>query len=258
MYEEFKNRVALITGGSSGIGGAAARAFATHGAKVVLGSRGEEAGRKTEQEIREAGGEAVWIRTDVSREAEVEGFVAGAADQFGRIDYAFNCAGTSGAIRYLPMQAGDDFDRTVATNLLGVFLCMKHEIPAMVRQGGGAIVNISAVAGLTGSAGASIYAATKAGSLALTRSAALEFSANGIRVNAVCPGIIQTEGLDVAWQDIPGFTIEEAKRRFVAEVPAGRFGRPGEVAAAVLWLCSDAASYVTGQTIVVDGGLSIR
>jgi len=258
MYEEFRDRVALITGGSSGIGSPAARSFAARGAKVVIGSRREEAGRRTEREIKEAGGEAVWIRTDVTRERDVEAFVAGAAERFDRIDYAFNCAGTSGAIRYLPMQAGDDFDRTVATNLRGVFLCLKHEIPAMIRQGGGAIVNISAVAGLNGSPGASIYAATKAGSLALTRSAALEFSANGIRVNAVCPGIIQTEGLDVAWRDIPGFTIEEAKRRFVAEVPAGRFGRPEEVASAVLWLCSDAASYVTGQTIVVDGGLSIR
>ncbi|MDD4253895.1 MAG: glucose 1-dehydrogenase [Methanofollis sp.] len=257
-YEEFRNRVALVTGGSSGIGRATAAAFAAEGARVVIGSRHQETGEQAAAMVRDAGGEALWIRADVSRDEDVESLVAAVTDNFGRIDYAFNAAGVSGAIQFIPMQSGGDFDSTVGTNLKGVFLSLKYEIPAMVQHGGGAIVNISAVSGILGSPGASIYAATKSANLALTRAAALEFAGSGIRVNAVCPGVIQTEGLDRTWQTIPGVSIEGVKKQAMQEIPAGRLGRPGEVAAAVLWLCSDAASYVTGQAIVVDGGLSIR
>jgi NAD(P)-dependent dehydrogenase (short-subunit alcohol dehydrogenase family) len=257
-YEEFRDRVALVTGGSSGIGRATAAAFAAEGARVVIGSRHRETGEQAAAMIRDAGGEALWIRADVSRDEDVERLVAAVVETCGGIDYAFNAAGVSGAIQFIPMQSGDDFDSTVGTNFRGVFLSLKYEIPAMVQHGGGAIVNVSAVSGILGSPGASIYAATKSATLALTRAAALEFAGSGIRVNAVCPGIVQTEGLDRAWQTIPAVSITQAKVRAMQEIPAGRIGRPGEVAAAVLWLCSDAASYVTGQAIVVDGGLSIR
>lgn len=257
-YGEFRNRVALVTGGSSGIGRATAAAFAAEGARVVIGSRHHKTGERAATMIRDAGGEALWTQADVSQDGDVERLVAAVVDSFGRIDYAFNAAGVSGAIRFIPMQTGGDFDSTVGTNFRGVFLSMKYEIPAMVQHGGGAIVNISAVSGILGSPGASIYAATKSANLAMTRAAALEFAGSGVRVNAVCPGVIQTEGLDRAWQTLPGISIEGAKNQAMQEIPAGRFGRPEEVAAAVLWLCSDAASYVTGQAIVVDGGLSIR
>lgn len=257
-YQEFGDRVVLVTGGSSGIGRATAAAFAAEGARVVIGSRHQDTGEQAAATIRGCGGEALWIRADVSRDEDVRSLVAAVVDRFGRIDYAFNAAGVSGAIRFIPLQSGGDFDSTVGTNFRGVFLSMKYEIPAMIQHGGGAIVNISAVSGILGSPGASIYAATKSANLALTRAAALEFARSGIRVNAVCPGIVQTEGLDLAWEMIPGVSIEGAKKKAVQEIPVGRFGRPEEVAAAVLWLCSDAASYVTGQAIVVDGGLSIR
>ncbi|WP_298665460.1 glucose 1-dehydrogenase [uncultured Methanofollis sp.] len=257
-YGEFRDRVALITGGSSGIGRATAAAFAAEGARVVIGSRHKETGEQAVATVRDAGGEALWVEADVSRDEDVERLVAATVETFGGIDYAFNAAGVAGAIQFIPMQSGGDFDSTVGTNFRGVFLSLKYEIPAMVQHGGGAIVNISAVSAILGSPGASIYAATKSANLALTRAAALEFASSGIRVNAVCPGVIQTEGLDRAWQTIPGVSITQAKMRAMQEIPAGRFGRPEEVAAAVLWLCSDAASYITGQAIVVDGGLSIR
>lgn len=254
-------KVVLITGGSAGIGRAAALLFARAGANVVLAARRAERGHKVMQEINAVGAKAQFVQADVSESRQVRALVAQVVERFGRLDCAFNNA----AVLNKAARTGDyeeaDFDVEVNSNLKSVWLCMKYELEQMQGQQprGGAIVNTSSVNGLGGVANAALYAMSKAGVLALTKSAAQEYAAHGIRVNALVAGGFNTEMLQTAVSRAMGgdpAKVQEAFKGFAARVPVGRIGRPEEAAEAVLWLCSEAASYVTGQSMIVDGGLT--
>jgi NAD(P)-dependent dehydrogenase (short-subunit alcohol dehydrogenase family) len=250
MARQFESEVSLVTGGASGIGRAAALAFAREGAKVVVADVQAEGGEETVRMIRETGGQATFVKTDVSKAAEVEMLVKKAVDTYGRLDFAFNNAGTEGTMAPTADCTEDNWDRTISINLKGIWLCMKHEIPQMLKQGSGAIVNMASVAGLVGFRGLPAYCASKGGVVQLTRTAALEYAKAGIRVNVVCPGVIRTPMVERLLSGQP-----EAEEGFIAMEPVGRMGKPEEVAEAVVWLCSDAASFVTGHPMTVDGGL---
>jgi len=241
--------VAIVTGGGSGIGRATAERFASEGAKVVVADVVEEGGNETVQRIEDAGGEATFVKTDVTKADDVEAMVEAAVDAYGRLDFAFNNAGIEGTTAPLPEQTEDDWQRVVDIDLKGVWLGMKYEIPRMLEDGGGAIVNTSSVAGLVGFANSSPYVASKHGVAGLTKTAALEYSAQGVRVNAVCPGVIETPMVVRVFEEDP-----DARAQYTAAEPIGRLGRPEEVAAAVVWLCSEDASFVTGVAVPVDGG----
>jgi NAD(P)-dependent dehydrogenase (short-subunit alcohol dehydrogenase family) len=252
--QRFSGKVALVTGGASGIGRACAQLFATEGAAVVVSDVAVEGGEETVRLIEEDGGEASFVEADVSKAAQVEALVGGAVKVYGRLDYAFNNAGIEGPMAINTADyPEEDWDRVVAINLKGVWLCMKHEIPPMLRQGGGSIVNNSSVAGLVGIGGNSAYAASKHGIVGLTKTAALEYAQSGIRVNAVCPGLIRTPMVE---RYTGGDAETEAQ--FAAVEPVGRMGTAEEVAEAVVWLCSEAASFVTGDAMAVDGGFVAR
>jgi NAD(P)-dependent dehydrogenase (short-subunit alcohol dehydrogenase family) len=257
-----EGKIALISGGSSGIGRATALAFAREGARVVIAARRAERGDRVVAEIKAAGGEGLFIATDVSQADQVEALVGGVVERYGRLDCAFNNASSHETSFAMTADFGEDeFDRTVAVNLKGVWLGMKYEIRQMLRQEprGGVIVNTSSVNALGGVAQGSLYAATKAGVLALTKSAALEYAAQGIRVNALVPGAFRTpmleHGIDIYAGGDPELRerVEEGYRQVIA---MGRIGQPEEAAEAVVWLCSERASYVTGHSMIVDGGLS--
>jgi NAD(P)-dependent dehydrogenase (short-subunit alcohol dehydrogenase family) len=248
MGETLLGKVALVTGGSSGIGRATSVAFAAEGARVIVADIAVEGGEETVRMIGATGGQACFVRADVSRAAEVETMVGRAVERFGRLDCAFNNAGTEGSGALTAEYREEDGDRTLDINLKGVWLCMKHEIPLMLRQGGGAIVNTSSVFGIVAGRGVSAYVASKHGVAGLTKAAALEYAQTGIRINAVCPGAIRTPLL---MRHLPD---AEAEQRVIAREPVGRMGSPEEVAAAVVWLCSEAASFVTGHTMAVEGG----
>lgn len=261
MAKPMTGKVVLITGGSSGIGRAAALLFARAGASVVLAARRGDRGEKVEQEISATGARALFVQADVCDSSQVEALIAKAVERFGRLDCAFNNA----AVLNKAARTGDydehDFNTEVSSNLKSVWLSMKYELEQMQKQQptGGAIVNTSSVNGLGGVANAALYAMSKAGILALTKSAAQEYAAHGIRVNAVVAGGFDTEMLQTAVSRMVGgdpAKIEEAFKGYAALVPVGRVGRPEEAAEAVLWLCSDAASYVTGHSMIVDGGLT--
>jgi NAD(P)-dependent dehydrogenase (short-subunit alcohol dehydrogenase family) len=241
--------VAVVTGASAGIGRATALAFARAGTRVVVADVQREAGEETARLIREGGGEAVFVHTDDSLDAEAEAWVRSALETFGRLDFAFNNAGIEGQSAPAAECTRENWDRVLAINLTGVWLCMRHEIRQMLLQGGGSIVNCSSVAGLVGFAGIAAYTASKHGMVGLTRAAALDYAQQGIRVNAVCPGVIRTAMVERFTHGDP-----QAEAALVAREPMGRMGTPDEIAAAVLWLCSDAASFVTGQALAVDGG----
>jgi NAD(P)-dependent dehydrogenase (short-subunit alcohol dehydrogenase family) len=249
MAGRLAGKVALVTGGSSGIGRATALIFAREGAKVVVADVAVEGGEETVRLINAAGGEAIFVKTDVSQPADVEGMVKKAADTYGRLDCAFNNAGIEGVIQPTVDYGEAHWDRVIAINLKGVWLCMKAELQQMLKQGGGAIVNTASVAGLVGLPGFSAYVAAKHGVNGLTKTAALEYAKAGIRVNAVCPGAIRTPMLERAVRANPG-----SEEQFVAVEPIGRMAAPSEVGEAVVWLCSDAASFVTGLPMAVDGG----
>jgi len=255
-------KVALVTGGGSGIGRAAAFAFSREGAKVVLGSRGSAAGEATARAIGEAGGEALFVGTDVSEAGRVEALVAEAVGAYGRLDCAFNNAATpEGNFADLAEFEEEEFDRVVGANLKGVWLCMKHELAQFLRQEppGGAIVNTSSVNGLGGAPQGSLYSATKAGVLALTKSAAQEYAKQGIRVNALVAGAFRTPMLERVFDRASGGGPAGAgavEAMYTGLIPLGRLGRPEEAAEAIVWLCSDAASYVTGHSMIVDGGFT--
>jgi NAD(P)-dependent dehydrogenase (short-subunit alcohol dehydrogenase family) len=252
--KSFENKVTLITGGTSGIGLATALAFGKEGAKVVLSGRREKEGNEVVSRIRKSGGEATFIKTDVSSEAEVEALVSKTVSTYGRLDAAFNNAGIEGEVaKPTHEQSIANYRAVMDINVLGVLLAMKHEITAMLKSGGGSIVNNASVGGLIGFPGASVYVASKHAVLGLTRSAALEYARQGIRVNAVSPGPIDTPMLDRFVEDL-GVKTEQ----FLATLPMARKGRAEEIADAVLWLCSQQASFVTGQSLAVDGGYTAQ
>jgi A-factor type gamma-butyrolactone 1'-reductase (1S-forming) len=250
--KQFTGKVALITGASQGIGAATARLFAQAGAAVVLASRSEEELAHNVEEIRASGGEALAVKTDVADAALVERLVSCTVEAYGRLDVAVNNAGTGGGNMPLVEVSEELFDRVIATNLKGVFLGMKYEIPAMLVSGGGAIVNLSSTVGLVGfgspGGGIAPYIASKHGVVGLTKAAALEYARQHIRINAVAPGTTLTP-VNERW-----IADEQTRQRMTAGIPLGRLADPHEIAEAILWLCSDAASYVTGVTLPVDGG----
>lgn len=248
MVTDFDGKVALVTGGTSGIGRDTAILFARAGAKVVVAGRREPEGNETIERIHAAGGEGLFVKTDVSKALEVEALVQRTVQSFGRVDAAFNNAGIEGAVAPIIRQSEEDWDRTIDTNLKGIWLCLKYEIRQMLKQGGGAIVNMASVLGLVGSAGTAAYTASKHGVIGLTQTAALENAKSGIRINAVSPGFIATSLADRICR-VP------AVQKFIMDChPLGRLGRPEEIAEAVLWMCSDRASFMTGQSLVLDGG----
>jgi len=247
MYE-LKQKVALVTGGASGIGQAAAKLYAAHGARVVISDLDEINGEETVKQIRQKGGEAVFLKTDVSDPVACEALIADAVKTFGSVDIAFNNAGISGESNPIGEMSIDGWKKIIAVNLDSVFYCMKYEIQQMQKQGKGAIVNMSSILGQVGFANSAGYVAAKHGVVGLTQNAALEYSAKGIRVNAVGPGFIDTPLLTHAG-------LDEATRQYLASQHAiGRLGTPDEVAELVIWLSSDRAGFVTGSYYAVDGG----
>ena len=251
MTRALETKVALITGGTTGIGRDTAVLFAKEGAKVAFTGRRETEAQQTLELVRGAGGDGLFLKSDVSKAADVQSAVQKTVEKYGRLDVAFNNAGVEGVWVPLAEQTEENWDYVHGINLKGLWLCLKYEIQQMQRQGAGAIVNMSSVAGLIGSPGAGVYIASKHGVLGLTKTAAAECAREGIRVNAVCPAVIQTDMADRA------FSEPDLNKRVRALHPLGRFGTPREVSEAVLWLCSDKSSFTTGQSLCVDGGLLI-
>jgi NAD(P)-dependent dehydrogenase (short-subunit alcohol dehydrogenase family) len=243
----------MVTGAASGIGAATARAFAAEGASVVIADVQTAPGEALAVELRGQGRRASFVRCDMREESDVRAAVRRAVDEFGALHIAFNNAGVEGEQAPTAECSNDNWDRVIGVNLRGVWLCMKYEIPAMLAAGGGAIVNCSSIAGVVGFPNIPAYVASKHGVIGLTKAAALEYAARGIRVNAVCPGVIQTPMID-------RFTKDDAEARvgLIAGEPMGRIGKPEEIASAVLWLCGPGASFTTGHALIVDGGWVAR
>ena len=249
MAMEFEGKTALITGGAAGIGRATALAFAREGARVVVADVDTPKGKETVQMVEAEGGEAHFINVDVSNAEDVKRMVQETLEAYGRLDYAFNNAGIEGEQAPVAEASEDNWDRVIDINLKGVFLCMKEEIPPMLEQDGGVIVNTSSVAGRVGFENLPAYVASKHGVLGLTKTAALEYATQNLRVNALCPGVIHTEMIDRVTGGDP-----EILEAYANMAPMQRMGRPEEVARAVVWLCSDLAAFVTGEAITIDGG----
>ena len=250
MSGRFQGKVALVTGGNSGIGRATAQAFAREGAKVVIAARRASEGDETVGMINQANGEAIFVKTDVSKASDVEALMQKTVETYGRLDCAFNNAGVYGIEVPVHEYTEEDWEYVMDINLKGVWLCMRSEIRQMLKHGGGAIVNDSSTSGLVGGQRESAYVASKHGVIGLTKSAALEYAMDGIRVNAVCPGWIRTPMVESIVSTSP-----EREALAISKEPVGRMGTPEEVAEAVVWLCSDAASFVTGHSMAVDGGI---
>ena len=250
MSMTFSGKVALVTGGAAGIGEATAHAFAAQGARVVVSDIDEAGGQAVVDGIRAAGGEAVFVRCNVVSADEVKALMESVIGHYGRLDCAFNNAGILGEMGKTADCTEENYDRLMAVNLKGVWLCMKYEIRQMLEQGAGVIVNAASNAGMTGQRELPVYGAPKAGIVQLTRTAALEYVREGIRINCINPGLIWTPFVQRQTADNPG-----AVEKFTEEQPIGRLGRPEEIGEAVVWLCSDAASFVTGHAMNVDGGV---
>lgn len=249
MKNEFKDKVALVTGGSYGIGRATAIAFAKKGAHVVIADVLEN--KETIEQIEAEGSKALFVNCNISKQNEVKNLIGLIIKRFGRLDFAFNNAGIEGNQAPTHECTEENWDKTMGVNLKGIWLCMKYEIEHMLKQGKGAIVNTSSAAGLIGFPGLPAYVATKHGVVGLTRTAALENAKQGIRVNAVCPGVIHTDMIDrLTGKD------KEVEKTYIDMEPMGRMGLPEEVADVVVWLCSDQSSFVTGHALAVDGGLT--
>lgn len=253
MEKTFENKVVIVTGGSFGIGRATAVAFAKRGARVVIADWIEDKNQEALNLIKQTGVEGIFVKCDVSKAEDVARLIDKCMATFGRLDCAFNNAGIEGVQAITHECTEENWDKTINVNLKGVWLCMKMEIPLMLRNGKGVIVNCASVAGLNGFMGLPAYVATKHGVVGLTKTAALEYAKSGIRVNAVCPGVIRTEMID----RLTGLD-KEVEKQFVGLEPLGRMGDPEEVAEAVVWLCSDAASFVTGMAMPVDGGFTAQ
>ena len=254
----FAGRVALIPGGTSGIGLATAQRFVAEGARVVIAGRRNDAGERALASLRESGGDARFVRADIASAGDVERIVQSAVDAFGQLDIACNTAATDeGGLALIADTTEADFERQLTVNLKGMWLCLKHEIRQMLAQGrGGSIVNVSSVNGLGGTPGAAGYSAAKHGVIGLTKTAALEYASAGIRVNVLCAGAFRTPMLERAMERVGGGDVAAADERYRSMIPLSRIGRPEEAAEAILWLASDAASYVTGHTMIADGGLT--
>jgi NAD(P)-dependent dehydrogenase (short-subunit alcohol dehydrogenase family) len=245
----FKGKVAFVTGAANGIGRATAIAFATEGADVVLADISEKDIQETARLIEEAGGKALAIRCDVQKSEDIKNALDQAVQKFGGIDVAFNNAGIEQPTKELTAITEEEWDKLMNIDLRGIFLCMKYQIPLMLASGGGAIVNTSSGAGVKGFKGQAAYAAAKHGIIGLSRSAALDYADQNIRINAICPGIIETPMMDRFSGGTP-----EGRQKVIAQEPIGRMGKPEEIASAVLWLCSEGASFAIGHALVVDGG----
>jgi NAD(P)-dependent dehydrogenase (short-subunit alcohol dehydrogenase family) len=248
----FKGKVAFVTGAASGIGRATAIAFALEGASVVVADISEQGSHKTTNIIKEAGGRALEVKCDVSQTEDVKNCLGQAIETFGRLDFAFNNAGVEQKLAPTAELAVEEWDRVIDIDMRGVFLCLKHEIPLMLKHGGGAIVNTSSGAEVKGFKWETAYVAAKHGVVGLTKAAALDYAQSNIRINAVAPGIIDTSMI----QRFSGGT-PEGRQAMISQEPVGRMGQPEEISSAVLWLCSNAASFVTGHILVVDGGQTV-
>ena len=245
MSGRMDGKVVIVTGGSSGIGRATAIAFAREGAKVVIAARRVNEGEATVKQIVEAGGESIFVQTDVTQAKEVQALVDRTLEQYGRLDAAFNNAGSGKGIRLIDLTE-EEWEQEIAVNLKSVWLCLKYQIPAMLKSGKGAIVNMGSQGAILGVPNYTAYGAAKGGAVALTRAAAAEYAAEGIRMNAISPGAVETE----LWANAPAGMLEQV----AAGIPMQRVGQPQDIAETVVWLCSDAAGFITGQNIAIDGG----
>jgi NAD(P)-dependent dehydrogenase (short-subunit alcohol dehydrogenase family) len=251
MEKIFKDKVIIVTGSSFGIGKSTAIAFAERGAKVVLSDWVED--KDTENSIKSMGGDCLFVRCDVSSEEDVKNLVHKAVANYGRLDFAFNNAGVEGSPAPVPDCSNENWDKTLNINLKGVWYCMKYQIPEMLKSGGGSIVNNASIAGLVGFAGMPAYVASKHAVVGLTKNAALDYAKQGIRVNAVCPGVIYTPMIERFTGGDPSVVAQ-----LVAGKPMGRMGQPEEIAETVVFLCSAGSSFITGQAIAVDGGWTVH